>query len=72
MSQPEFKARGSGFKLARFGFPDLPAWEADTLLIQPPRHERRIYYDRGERGEGKTGRYVREGERGDAKRWTYI
>ena len=26
-----------GFKLAIFGFPDLPEWEADALVIQPPR-----------------------------------
>ena len=29
------KPAGSGFEPARFRFPDLPAWEADTLLIQP-------------------------------------
>ena len=34
LTRPSFKAAGSRFKLAIFGFRDLPEWEADGLLIQ--------------------------------------
>ena len=37
LTQPWLKPAGSGFEPARFRFPDLSPWEADALLIQPPR-----------------------------------
>ena len=35
LTQQGFKPMKSGFKPARFRFPDLPEWEVGTLLIQP-------------------------------------
>ena len=35
-TQPAFKPVGSGFKLAKFDFLNLPAWAASPLLIWPP------------------------------------
>ena len=37
LTQPEIKVAESEFKLTTFGFPDLPGWEEDALLIWPPR-----------------------------------
>ena len=35
LTRPGFEPAGSRFEPARFGFPDLPAREAGTLLILP-------------------------------------
>ena len=33
LTQPGFKAAGSGLKPTFFGFPDIPEWDAGALLI---------------------------------------
>ena len=37
LTRPGFEPVGSRLEPVIFGFPDLPEWEAVTLLIQPPR-----------------------------------
>ena len=36
LTRPGLEPATFRFEPVRFGFPDLPAWQMDALLIQPP------------------------------------